>query len=133
MNSRADKPKLPKEQFDRLMAAHMANMDSLAKEGRLLIAGPFQGGGGIFVFATNSLDSAASWLKSDPAIRANRWNVEIHPFVPRRGSICPVGEKFGVTSTTVVRFGRFSAHSGRLDSVMLGGKTSSVSDAPGVL
>lgn len=68
---------MPKEQFDRPMAAYTANMDSLVKEGRLLIAGAFQGGRGIFVFTTNSeLHSPLAEQRSD-----GWWDVGCENFI----------------------------------------------------
>src|SRR3989339_527286 len=85
LNTNPNKPVLPKEQVDSIMAGHMANIGRLAKEGKLLIAGPFYDGGGIFVLATASKDTAWEWLRTDPGVRANRWNIELLPYHPRRG------------------------------------------------
>ena len=61
LNKRTDLPALPKEESDKLMEGHMANIERLAKEGKLVVAGPFEGGGGIFVLKTNSVEEAKSW------------------------------------------------------------------------
>src|SRR5687768_2101005 len=71
---------LPKEQVTKIMEGHMANIDRLAKEGKLLVAGPFDGGGGIFILKTTSVSEAKEWLSTDPGVQANRWNVEILPY-----------------------------------------------------
>jgi uncharacterized protein YciI len=47
LHHKADKPELPKEQVDKIMEGHFANIKKLASEGKLLTAGPFEGGGGI--------------------------------------------------------------------------------------
>lgn len=99
-----NRPQLPQQVVDSLQALHMANIGNLAKEGKLLAAGPFDGGGGIFVFATTSIDTAKQWLSTDPAVRSRRWIVETIPYVPRIGSICRVGEKYEMTTYTFVRF-----------------------------
>ncbi len=52
LNKKADAVQLPKEEGEKLMAGHMANIERLAKEGKLIVAGPFEGGGGIFIFNT---------------------------------------------------------------------------------
>ena len=88
LNTNPNKPELPKEQVDSLMAGHLANIERLAKEGKILAAGPFYGGGGIFVMATASRDTAWEWLKTDPGVRANRWIIELLPYTPRIGSVC---------------------------------------------
>jgi uncharacterized protein YciI len=104
LNSRKDKQELPKEEVDKIMEGHMANINRLAKEGKLIVAGPFEGGGGIFILNTTSVDSAAKWLSTDPGIKANRWNVEIVPYQPRIGGVCSVGEKYEMTSYHFIRF-----------------------------
>ena len=90
LNKKPDAEKIDKATQDKLMEGHMANINRLAKEGKLLAAGPFDGGGGLFVFNTTSEIEAKSWVSSDPAVQANRWNVELLPYTPRVGSICPV-------------------------------------------
>jgi uncharacterized protein YciI len=106
LNTNPNKPELPKEQVDSIMAGHMANINRLAEEGKLIAAGPFYGGGGIFVLSTASTDSGRSWLKSDPGVRANRWIIEMIPYVPRIGSVCSVAKDYTMTSYTFVRYSR---------------------------
>lgn len=101
LNSRKDKPELPKEELDKLMEGHMANMGRLAAEGKLIAAGPFDGGGGIFVLNTTSIDEANSWLSTDPGIQANRWRVEVLPYT---GSAWPVEEPYEMVNYTFIRF-----------------------------
>jgi len=99
-----ENPELPKEQVDKIMEGHMANISRLAKEGKLLVAGPFEGGGGMFILNTTSAEEAKNWLSTDPGIQANRWNIEMQPFTPRIGGACPVGEKYEMTMYSFVRF-----------------------------
>jgi uncharacterized protein YciI len=104
LNKRVDAEQISKDKQEELMKGHMANINALAKEGKLLAAGPFDGGGGLFVLNTTSTEEASSWVNTDPAVRANRWRVEILPYIPRAGSICPVGEPYEMVSYTFVRF-----------------------------
>ncbi|HEY3402122.1 MAG TPA: YciI family protein [Ohtaekwangia sp.] len=104
LNKKPDAEPLPKEQVDKLMQGHMANIERLAKEGKLLAAGPFDGGGGIFILNTTSPDEANEWLSTDPGIQAKRWNIELFPYKPRVGSICPVGEKYEMVTYHFIRF-----------------------------
>jgi uncharacterized protein YciI len=104
LNKRADAEKLSDEAGQKLMDGHMANMKRLAKEGKLLAAGPFDGGGGIFIFNTTSQDEAETWLSTDPGVQASRWTLEILPYTPRTGSVCPVAEPFEMVSYTFIRF-----------------------------
>ena len=86
------------------MQGHMNNIGRLAKEGKLLAAGPFDGGGGLFVLNTTSVDEANQWLATDPGVKAKRWNIEMFPFTPTVNSICPVGEKYEMVFYQFVRF-----------------------------
>ena len=104
LNSKPDAEKIDKERQTKLFEGHMANINRLAKEGKMLAAGPFEGGGGIFILNTPSLDEAESWVSTDPAVQAKRWNVEILPYTPRVGSLCPVGENVSMIMYTFVRF-----------------------------
>jgi uncharacterized protein YciI len=104
LNSKPDKIELPKEEVDRIMKGHMDNIYRLAKEGKLIVAGPFEGGGGIFILNTSSIDEAKQWLSTDPGVQANRWNVEILPYTPRIGSACAVGEPYEMVTYHFTRF-----------------------------
>ena len=104
LNSRKDKAELPKEELDKLMDAHLKNIERLAKEGKLIVAGPFDGGGGIFIMNTPSVELANQWIGTDPAIQANRWRIEVLPYQPRIGSVCAAKETSEMVSYSFVRF-----------------------------
>lgn len=104
LNSKADKAELPKEEVDKIMDGHMANINRLAKEDKLITAGPFDGGGGIFIFNSGSKEEVSAWLETDPGIRAKRWDIEIFNYKPSRGSVCVVGEPYEMTYHTFVRY-----------------------------
>jgi uncharacterized protein YciI len=95
---------VPKEEVEKIMQGHMANIERLAKEGKLLTAGPFEGGGGIFILNTTSMDEAKEWLSTDPGIKATRWDVEILPYTPRTGSVCVVKEPYEMVNYNFIRF-----------------------------
>jgi uncharacterized protein YciI len=77
----ARKP-LPKEESERLQAAHMANIHSMADRGVLVAAGPFDDEpttiSGIFVFRATSLDQARRIAEQDPTVVGHRNLVEVH-------------------------------------------------------
>jgi uncharacterized protein YciI len=104
LNKKTDADQLPKEEISKIMEGHMANMGLLANEGKLVAAGPFNGGGGIFIMKTSNIDEAKSWISTDPGIKARRWNVEMFPYQPRHGSICPVSEPYEMVEYAFVRF-----------------------------
>ena len=104
LNKKEDADVIDKETSAKLMEGHMANINRLAKEGKLLAAGPFDGGGGLFILNTTSLEEAESWVNTDPAVQAKRWNLEFLPYTPRIGSVCPVSEPYEMVSYTFVRF-----------------------------
>ena len=87
LNTNPDRAELPKEQVDSLQAGHMANINRLVKEKKMISAGPFYTGGGIFLFDTNLEDTQAI-LDSDPAIAAGRFKLEVYSFDPMEGKIC---------------------------------------------
>jgi len=104
LNSKPDKQELPTEEVKKIMDGHMANINRLAQEGKLIVAGPFEGGGGIFILNTTSIEESKTWLSTDPGVQANRWNVEFFPYYPRTGSACAVGENYEMTNYHFVRF-----------------------------
>ncbi len=104
LNNKPDKEVLSKEKSDSIMQGHMNNIGRLAKEGKLLAAGPFEGGGGIFVLNTTKIDEASQWLSTDPGVQAKRWNLEVLPYTIHNGSVCAVGEKYEMVFYQFVRF-----------------------------
>jgi len=104
LNKKADKAELPEKEIKKIDEGHMANIRRLAKEGKLIVAGPFDGGGGIFIFKAASSDQAKEWLASDPGVQANRWNVEVLPYTPRVGSVCLAKEPIHMVNYEFVRY-----------------------------
>lgn len=71
------------ERVAELQRGHLDNMQRLAEEGVLVLAGPFLDGGdrrGIFVFAVDSVEEAKELTASDPAIEAGRLAAEYWPW-----------------------------------------------------
>jgi uncharacterized protein YciI len=104
LHKRTDAPEISKEETDRIMAGHMDNINTMAKEGKLLAAGPFDGGGGVFIFKSSSPAEVTGWMSPDPGVKANRWNIEMLPYEPVIGGVCPAGEKYEMTSYTFIHF-----------------------------
>jgi uncharacterized protein YciI len=63
---------------------HLWSIRRMMDEGKMLAAGPFTNNGelrGIFVFNTESAEEAKAWAEADPAVKAGRLTVEIHPWL----------------------------------------------------
>jgi uncharacterized protein YciI len=104
LNKKPDAEKISKEESEKIMKGHMDNINRLAKEGKLIAAGPFEGGGGLFVLNTTSMEEAAQWLNTDPGVQAKRWNVEVLPFRVREGAICAAKEPYEMVTYQFVRY-----------------------------
>ncbi|MGZ3920356.1 MAG: YciI family protein [Bacteroidia bacterium] len=66
-----------------LQAAHMANIQRMADAGQLILAGPFMDGGdlkGIYIFNVETVEKAKELAETDPAIKAGRLVMELHPW-----------------------------------------------------
>jgi uncharacterized protein YciI len=104
LNNKTDKAELSEEEVKKIMDGHMANINRLAKEGKLIAAGPFEGGGGIFIFKSNSTEQVLEWLQTDPGVQAKRWSVEVLPYYPRFGSVCAVNEPYQMVFYQFIRY-----------------------------
>jgi uncharacterized protein YciI len=76
----------------KIQEAHLANIQRLADEGKLLLAGPFSDDGdlrGMFVFQVASMEEAKALCDTDPAVKAGRLRVELHPWYSAKGINVP--------------------------------------------
>jgi uncharacterized protein YciI len=72
----------------KLQEAHMAHIRSMAASGKLIVAGPLTDGGtirGILVFKLEAVDEARALAEADPAVKAGRLAVELHPWMVQKG------------------------------------------------
>src|SRR5882724_9451081 len=72
----------------RIQEEHLANIQRLAKGGKLVLAGPFTDDGelrGMFVLQGVSLDEARALAANDPAVKAGRLRIELHPWFAAAG------------------------------------------------
>lgn len=69
------------EEIEKLFQGHMANINRMAKEGKLVVAGPFMKNDrnyrGIYIFNVSSVEEAKELVKTDPAISANLLEAEL--------------------------------------------------------
>jgi uncharacterized protein YciI len=76
--------------INKLQAGHMANIQALSDAGKLIVAGPFGDDGnwrGIFIFDAASKEEVEKLLQTDPAIKAGRFDYEIHPWWTAKGTV----------------------------------------------
>lgn len=67
----------------KLQMAHLKNIQKLAAEGKLIVAGPFldeQSIEGIFIFNVDSVEEAKALTATDPAVKAGTLEMELHPW-----------------------------------------------------
>ncbi len=72
-----------KDKAAKLQAAHMENIQRLADEGKLSLAGPFLDDGdlrGIYIFNVTDIEEAKALTETDPAIQSGQLVMELHPW-----------------------------------------------------
>ena len=75
---------------EELQKAHLANINRLAEMKKLVVAGPFGDNGslrGIFVFKVATLEEAKALTETDPAVKAGRLVLDLHPWQVPEGSL----------------------------------------------
>ena len=68
----------------------MANINRLANEGKLLVAGPMGDDSnlkGIFILEAESVEDAKTMVGTDPAVLSGRLRAEYHPWWTARGTV----------------------------------------------
>ena len=78
------------ETAKRLQAEHLAYMDGQAKEGKLVMAGPFTADGvrrGIVVYRVADEAEARRRGEGDPMVKAGRLALELHPWQVPQGAL----------------------------------------------
>ncbi|ESU22386.1 hypothetical protein FEDK69T_23710 [Flavobacterium enshiense DK69] len=73
-----------KEEKTKYFEGHMANINRLADEGKLIVAGPFMKNDrnyrGIFIFNCTTVEEAQKLVETDPAVKAKIFEVELTPW-----------------------------------------------------
>lgn len=103
LNSNPDKEKISDAKAEELQKGHLENIGKLQDEGKLFAAGPFVGGGGMFILHADNIDEAKSFLSTDPAISANRFKIEVFPFNIWNGDMCGAKEPYTMVTYQLVR------------------------------
>ena len=77
------------EEATKIQAGHRANMNKLADQGALCIAGPMGDDGdirGIMILSVPTLEEVEKMVAEDPAVIAGRLIMDIQPFWAAKGS-----------------------------------------------
>lgn len=73
----------PGKERDEMFKGHFANINRLATEGKLALAGPFDGVDGwrgLFIFAVSDIEAAKQLTASDPVISNGEMVAEYHKY-----------------------------------------------------
>lgn len=73
----------------RIQEAHLVNIQRLADEGKLIVAGPFLDDKdlrGIFIFDVETEAEVKELVETDLAIQTGRLRYEIHPWMTAKGT-----------------------------------------------
>ena len=77
-----------KAEADSIQRAHLDNIKAMAKDGKLVLAGPFMDNSeirGIYIFAVESIEEAEKLTKTDPAILCGRLEMDLRPWYGSAG------------------------------------------------
>ncbi|UXX80729.1 YciI family protein [Reichenbachiella carrageenanivorans] len=84
-----NKPDLDSVKAAEIQQAHLDYMSANGKSGALLIAGPFGDDGdmrGVVIYDVATKAEADSIISNDPAVKAGRLAIEVHPWWAAKGS-----------------------------------------------
>lgn len=90
LNTNPDRPTISQDSAGVLQSLHMENIGRLYNEGKLDLAGPFNGGGGVFVLKAPDSSAARAYLDGDAAVQAGRFRIELIPFEVTAGNLCKI-------------------------------------------
>lgn len=68
---------------ENIQKGHLANIEKLAREGKIVLAGPFMDKSnlrGIFIFNAATQEEVEALCATDPAVKAKRLRIEIKPW-----------------------------------------------------
>jgi uncharacterized protein YciI len=73
---------------EKIQEGHMAHLNAMWKAGKLVLAGPLMDDGpwrGILIYRTKTFEEAQTLANDDPAVKAGRLEVTMHPWLVQRG------------------------------------------------
>lgn len=86
---RGETPDLPPEELMAIQKGHLQHLSKMADEGKICLAGPFEGDGemrGIAVYSTTTMEEAVRLAEEDPAVQAGRLKVQVLPWWAAKGT-----------------------------------------------
>lgn len=104
LSAKPGRAEISKDSSMKLQEAHLANIGKLAAEDKIIVAGPFEGGGGLFFMKAGSKEQAQSWVDTDPAVQAGRFEILVSKIEVNTGSICKASEPYQMKSFTYILF-----------------------------
>jgi uncharacterized protein YciI len=72
----------------KIQEGHMAHLTAMWKAGKLVLAGPLTDDGdwrGVLIYRTKTIEEAQALADDDPAVKAGRLQVTMHPWLVQRG------------------------------------------------
>lgn len=78
----------PEAEAQEIQKGHLAYMEGLHQQGKLVMAGPFGDDGdwrGVVVYRVATLEEARQLAAGDPAVKAGRLVIEAHPWMTFKG------------------------------------------------
>ena len=74
----------------KIQEQHLAHLNALAESGKLIVAGPFDGGGdhrGLLIFDVETVDEALKLEAEDPAVKKGRLSMEAFYWWGAKGTV----------------------------------------------
>ena len=74
----------------KIQQQHLAHLNKLSEQGKLVVAGPFENGGdhrGLLIFDVETVDEAIKLEGEDPAIKAGRLSMEAFYWWGAKGTV----------------------------------------------
>lgn len=91
------KDDIPQDKLMEIQHAHLGHIQHLAKQGKLIIAGPFMDAPdelrGLFVLQADSLEEAQALTDADPAVQAGRLSMQVIQWGVQEGALDPLIEQ----------------------------------------
>ncbi|HBY62600.1 MAG TPA: hypothetical protein DEH78_22490 [Solibacterales bacterium] len=81
LNAHAERKQIPDAEAQEIQKQHLAHLERMGMEGKLLAAGPILTPGGprgILIYRCSSMAEAVGWASADPAVQQKRLAVEVH-------------------------------------------------------